>query len=141
MLGKVFTDSTHIVANKKSGHVYSMQAIQELNVKAKNWKVGRESSLHPWFDSSLSPSSDVADGLGTLQDLITDEPFSRKDLIQIQDPMNLAGKELSKFDHVLKDISVAQPAEAPFSNINVGVSARASPCTPRVASPLSREVW
>jgi hypothetical protein len=41
VLGKVFTDSTHIVANKKSGNVYCMQAIEELNIKAKNWKVQR----------------------------------------------------------------------------------------------------
>jgi len=41
VLGKVFTDSTHIVANKKSGNVYCMQAIEELNIKAKNWKVPR----------------------------------------------------------------------------------------------------
>ena len=37
-----------------------MQAIQELHMKAKNWR-----------------------------DLLTDEPFTRKDLITIQDPHNL----------------------------------------------------
>jgi peptidyl-prolyl cis-trans isomerase-like protein 2 len=56
------------------------------------------------------------------QDLITNEPFTRKDLIQIQDPMNLAGKELSKFDHVIKDINVPQPEPEKFSNINSAVS-------------------
>jgi hypothetical protein len=60
----------------------------------------------------------------TSQDLITDEPFTRKDLIQIQDPMNLAGKELSKFDHVIKDINVPQPEPEKFSNINSAVSER-----------------
>ena len=47
VLGKVFTDSTHIVANKKSGNVYCMQAIEELNIKAKNWKVPRGPNLRP----------------------------------------------------------------------------------------------
>ena len=37
-----------------------MQAIQELNIKAKNWK-----------------------------DLLTDEKFARKDIITIQDPHNV----------------------------------------------------
>ena len=37
-----------------------LQAIDQLNVKAKHWR-----------------------------DLLTDEPFTRKDIIQIQDPHNL----------------------------------------------------
>ena len=92
VLTKTFTDSTHIVANKKSGHVYSMQAVQELNVKAKNWK-----------------------------DLVTDEPFTRADLITIQDPLNIGCKELSKFEHVLKNLAVDKPEADPvkdFINCN-----------------------
>eukprot|EP00798_Chlamydomonas_sp_ICE-L_P013541 gene13541-19411_t len=60
VMGKVFTVHTHIVAIKTSGNVYCWDAVEELCVKPKNWK-----------------------------DLITDEPFTRKDIIQIQDPMNL----------------------------------------------------
>ena len=35
---QVFTESTHIVAVKTSGNVYCFQAVDELNIKAKNWK-------------------------------------------------------------------------------------------------------
>ena len=73
VLNKVFTDSTHIVAVKTSGNVYCYQAIDELCIKPKNWK-----------------------------DLITDEKFTRKDLITIQDPLNLDGRMLDKFEHVKK---------------------------------------
>lgn len=46
---------THIVAVRTSGNVFCWEAIQELNVKTKSWK-----------------------------DLLTEEPFTRKDIIQIQ---------------------------------------------------------
>lgn len=46
---------THIVAVRTSGNVFCWEAIQELNVKTKCWK-----------------------------DLLTEEPFTRKDIIQIQ---------------------------------------------------------
>eukprot|EP00227_Mantoniella_beaufortii_P010073 CAMPEP_0197586896 /NCGR_PEP_ID=MMETSP1326-20131121/8713_1 /TAXON_ID=1155430 /ORGANISM="Genus nov. species nov., Strain RCC2288" /LENGTH=586 /DNA_ID=CAMNT_0043151563 /DNA_START=175 /DNA_END=1931 /DNA_ORIENTATION=+ len=73
VLNKTFTDSTHIVAVRTSGNVYCFQAIDELCVKPKSWR-----------------------------DLITDEKFTRKDLITIQDPMNLEGRVLDKFEHVKK---------------------------------------
>lgn len=38
--GKVFTPHSHIVALKTTGNVYSYDAIDELCVKPKNWKVG-----------------------------------------------------------------------------------------------------
>jgi peptidyl-prolyl cis-trans isomerase-like protein 2 len=37
--GKAFTPHSHIVALKTTGDVYSYDAIEELNVKPKNWKV------------------------------------------------------------------------------------------------------
>jgi peptidyl-prolyl cis-trans isomerase-like protein 2 len=60
VMNKVFTEHTHIVAIKTTGNVFCWEAVEELNVKAKNWK-----------------------------ELLTDEPFTRKDIIQIQDPLNL----------------------------------------------------
>lgn len=56
---KIFTEHTHIVAIKTSGNVYEMDAINQLNIKTKNWK-----------------------------DLLTDQPFTRKDIITLQDPHN-----------------------------------------------------
>ncbi|DBA73330.1 hypothetical protein WJX77_001957 [Trebouxia sp. C0004] len=74
ILHKVFTESTHIVAIRTSGNVYAWEAVEELNIK-------------PRF----------------MQDLLTDQAFTRKDIIHIQDPMNLEGRNLSKFDHVKND--------------------------------------
>lgn len=54
-----------------AGNVYSYDAIDELCVKPKNWK-----------------------------DLLTEEPFTRKDIIHIQDPLNVSGKLISDFHHV-----------------------------------------
>ena len=48
------------MAIKTSGNVYAYEAVQELNIKPKFMK-----------------------------DLMTDQPFTRKDIIHIQDPMNL----------------------------------------------------
>jgi len=52
---RVFTDHTHIVAIKTTGNVYAYEAIDRLNIKAKNWR-----------------------------DLLTDEPFTREDIIVLQ---------------------------------------------------------
>jgi len=38
--GKVFTAHSHIVALKTTGNVYSYDAVDELCIKPKNWKVG-----------------------------------------------------------------------------------------------------
>lgn len=77
VLHKVFTEFTHIVAVKKTGNVFSYEAIRELNIKPKNWK-----------------------------ELLTDEPFTRDDIITIQDPNNLDAKVLSDFDHVKKEVDL-----------------------------------
>lgn len=71
VLGKVFNENTHIVAVRPTGNVYCWEALDELCLKTKN-----------------------------LRDLLTDEPFTRKDIIHIQDPLNLSGKNLADFDHV-----------------------------------------
>lgn len=52
---KVFNENTHIVAVKATGNVYAYECIERLNLKPKN-----------------------------LRDLLTDEPFLRSDVIDIQ---------------------------------------------------------
>jgi len=52
---RTFNENTHIVAIKTSGNVFAYDAVERLNIKAKFWK-----------------------------DLMTDEPFTRKDIITIQ---------------------------------------------------------
>jgi hypothetical protein len=56
------------------GNVYDMQSLQLLAIKPKTWR-----------------------------DLVNDEPFTRKDIITIQDPENLASRDLREFDYVKTD--------------------------------------
>ena len=82
VLGKVFNDHTHIVALRPSGNVYCWEAVDQLCLRPKN-----------------------------MRDLLTDEPFTRADIIHVQDPLNLAGRNLAAFDHVVKELSVEDAAE------------------------------
>lgn len=93
---KTFNDHTHIVAIKNTGNVFSFDAVQELNMKSKFWK-----------------------------DLLTDEPFTRKDIITLQDPHNMGSKDMTRFDFVKKGLDgvdkSAQELELesdPAANIN-----------------------
>ena len=61
---------------------FLMQAVEELNIKPQNWK-----------------------------ELVTDEPFTRKDIITIQDPKNLQKFNLSAFYHIKNNIKVADEGE------------------------------
>ncbi|GAA5895656.1 PPIL2 family peptidylprolyl isomerase [Sporobolomyces salmoneus] len=89
---KIFNDHTAIAAIKTSGNVYARESIDRLNVKPGNWN-----------------------------DLMTDEPFSRKDIITLQDPLNVQAKDLSKFDYVKRNLEV-QNEEDSLSGINVEAS-------------------
>jgi peptidyl-prolyl cis-trans isomerase-like 2 len=88
VLGKVFNENTHIVCVKTSGNVYCWEALDELCLKPKN-----------------------------LKDLITEEPFKRSDIIHIQDPKDLSGKNFVEFDHVKKNLVVEKDGEK--SHVNV----------------------
>ncbi|XP_021714467.1 peptidyl-prolyl cis-trans isomerase CYP65-like [Chenopodium quinoa] len=96
VLNKVFTEFTHIVAVKTTGNVFCYEAIKELNIKTKNWK-----------------------------ELLTDEPFTRDDLITIQNPNELDTKKaLAEFDHVKKGLKIddeelKKMESDPTYNINV----------------------
>ncbi|XP_018336091.1 RING-type E3 ubiquitin-protein ligase PPIL2 [Agrilus planipennis] len=82
VLFKNFTNSTHIAAIATTGNVFSMEAIEELNIKNKNWK-----------------------------DLITDQLFDRKDIIVLQDPNNLQKFNISLFHHVKNNLRVETEEE------------------------------
>lgn len=77
VLYKAFTKSSHIVAIATTGNVYLMEAVEQLNLKNKNWK-----------------------------DLISDTPFERKDIITLQDPLDLSKFNISKFYHVINNLRV-----------------------------------
>lgn len=74
VLGKVFTPSSKIVAVRSTGNVFSHEAVSELNLKPRNWV-----------------------------DLLSGEPFTRSDLLTLQDPDAPAGTgRVEAFHHVLK---------------------------------------
>jgi len=74
---KVFNNSTHIAVIKTTGHVFSYEAVEELNLKTKNFK-----------------------------DLLDDTPFVRSDILVIQDPRNSTKFNLSSFHHVKHSLKV-----------------------------------
>uniref|UniRef100_A0A667X9C6 Peptidylprolyl isomerase (cyclophilin)-like 2 n=1 Tax=Myripristis murdjan TaxID=586833 RepID=A0A667X9C6_9TELE len=82
VLYTVFTNNSHIVANKVTGNVFSYEAVEQLNIKTKSFK-----------------------------DLLTDEPFARKDIITLQDPTNLDKFNVSNFFHVKNNLKVLDPDE------------------------------
>jgi peptidyl-prolyl cis-trans isomerase-like protein 2 len=74
---KIFNENSHIVAVRTSGNVLSYDAVERLNIKPNFWK-----------------------------DLVTDEPFTRKDIITIQDPTNLDKFNLANFYHIRKNLKL-----------------------------------
>ncbi|XP_064612285.1 LOW QUALITY PROTEIN: RING-type E3 ubiquitin-protein ligase PPIL2-like [Liolophura sinensis] len=80
---KVLNENSHIVAVKVTGNVFSYDAVERLNLKAK-----------------------------FMRDLLTDEPFTRKDLITIQDPTNLDKFNISSFYHVKNNLKVEDDEDA-----------------------------
>lgn len=71
---KVFNDYSHIVAIKTSGNVFLWDTIENLNIKTKNMK-----------------------------DLLTNQSFTKNDIITIQNPHNFQNLEISKTKHLNKN--------------------------------------
>ncbi|VDK84944.1 unnamed protein product [Onchocerca ochengi] len=80
---RVFTPTSHIVTICQTGNVYSLEAIEELNLKP-----------------------------GHLKDLLTDEPFQRKDIIVLQDPNHLEKFNIEQFHHIKLDLKTKSEIEA-----------------------------
>lgn len=70
---KVLTDNTHIVAvrHADTANTFAYDTVERLNFKPKMWN-----------------------------DLVSDEEFSRKDVITLQDPQNLESRNLSSFQYI-----------------------------------------
>lgn len=77
VLYKTFSNHSHIVAIRTTGNVFSYEAVEQLNIKNKNWK-----------------------------DLLNDTPFVKKDIITLQDPNNSRKFNLSTFHHVKNNLRV-----------------------------------
>uniref|UniRef100_A0A5K3EZD8 RING-type E3 ubiquitin transferase n=1 Tax=Mesocestoides corti TaxID=53468 RepID=A0A5K3EZD8_MESCO len=73
---KVFNQNTHIVAVRTTGNVYAFEAVERLNIKPNNYL-----------------------------DLLTSEPFTKQDIITIQDPSKLDKFNISAFYHVKHNVS------------------------------------
>jgi peptidyl-prolyl cis-trans isomerase-like protein 2 len=93
ILFKVFNENSHIVAIKTTGNVYSYEAVEQLNLKSKNYR-----------------------------DLLTDEPFTRKDVITLQEPSCFEKQDVSKFHYQVNALKWDEEEEAeadgkPRSNV------------------------
>lgn len=71
---KVFTQYSKIAVIRTSGNVYLYDCIKDLNISQKNWT-----------------------------DLISGEPFTKDDIIILQDPSQPELRNVSKFYAVIKD--------------------------------------
>ncbi|TFB01644.1 Peptidyl-prolyl cis-trans isomerase-like 2 [Trichoderma ghanense] len=94
---KVFTDNTHIVAIRHGSYanVFAWDTVERMNIKAKMW-----------------------------QDLVDDQPFTRADIITIQDPQNMASRSLDTFKYLQEggqaQLTKEQQEERKAGNINAG---------------------
>ncbi|RHZ10553.1 hypothetical protein DYB31_001046 [Aphanomyces astaci] len=93
---RVFTNSTKIAAVATSGNVYAYDALEELNIKSKNWHV-RHPRLTFVMENHRVTSSIISSC--SHQDLVSGDEFKRKDIIILQDPANLGGREIDSFEH------------------------------------------
>jgi hypothetical protein len=90
VLYKVFSKHSHLVAIETTGNVYSFEAVDQLNIKTKSFK-----------------------------DLLTDEPFQRKNIITLQDPNELSKFNLTNFHHLKNNLRVLTDGKM-FSRVLFG---------------------
>ncbi|KAJ5677737.1 uncharacterized protein N7477_003370 [Penicillium maclennaniae] len=86
---KPLTDNTHIVALRNTGNVFSWDTVDRLNIKGKLWR-----------------------------DLVTDEEFSRKDIITLQDPQNIESRNLSSFNYLKEGETQSVDDNKPSGSVN-----------------------
>ncbi|KAJ5894275.1 Peptidyl-prolyl cis-trans isomerase-like 2 [Penicillium taxi] len=86
---KVLTDNTHIVAIRNTGNVFAWETVERLNIKGKLWR-----------------------------DLVTDEEFSRKDIITLQDPHNVEARNLSSFNYLNEGQTGHLDQQKPEASVN-----------------------
>lgn len=82
ILFKVFNENTHIVAIKTTGNVFSYEAVEQLNLKTNH-----------------------------LCDLLNDKPFTKKDIIEIQNPLNLKKFNINDFYYVKNNLHLNDATE------------------------------
>jgi len=75
----------------------------------------------------------------TWRDLISDEPFTRSDIITIQDPNNLASRDLREYDYVKSGRKVTDDEMEgdPLKGINVDAAGGAGKVLKMIAEKVS----
>ncbi|KAG6609684.1 Peptidylprolyl isomerase [Phytophthora cinnamomi] len=91
---KVFTDNTKIAAIATTGNVFCYDAVEELNIKPKNWT-----------------------------DLISGAKFKRKDIIILQDPQDFSNREIDNFEHLRRAKASENNAPATATARNIRTNA------------------
>lgn len=91
---KVFTDNTKIVAIATTGNVFCYDAVEELNIKPKNWT-----------------------------DLISGAKFKRKDVIVLQDPQDFSNREIENFEHLRRAKASESSASSATAARNIRTNA------------------
>ena len=86
---KVFTPNSKIAVIRTSGNVYLYDCIKDLNIAQRNWT-----------------------------DLMTGEPFTKDDIIMLQDPTQPDHRNVTQFYHVKKE----EEEKSKNSNVNVKIS-------------------
>ncbi|CAM9510410.1 unnamed protein product [Ascophyllum nodosum] len=92
---KVFNNNSRVMAVRTSGNVFSAEAVEELNFKAKSWN-----------------------------DLLTGEVFTKRDVIKLNDPADkelVASRDLNNFVHLqasaeVREERVAELAKVPHAD-------------------------
>ncbi|KAL5406789.1 hypothetical protein PMIN06_007158 [Paraphaeosphaeria minitans] len=94
---KVFTDNTHIVALRhgQEANVFAWDTVERLNIKAKNWR-----------------------------DLVSDDDFTRKDIITLQDPQNIESRDFGKYKSVRDGETVMAGTESSVNTEALGNAAK-----------------
>jgi len=109
---KVFSPHVHIVFLRNTGNVFDMASLQLLAIKPK-----------------------------TFRDLVNEEPFTRKDIITIQDPENLAARDLREYDYVKGDKKVEEDdmKDDPLKGINVDAAGGAGKVLKMIAERSKKQ--
>lgn len=87
---KVFNETSHIVCNKVSSHVYSKDAIDKICRTSKDWR-----------------------------DLMTGEKFTSRDLVTIQDPTKQAERNVEEFKFIKDSVDVSDEIAAAQASQNL----------------------
>ncbi|WBW75605.1 cyclophilin family peptidyl-prolyl cis-trans isomerase Cyp8 [Schizosaccharomyces osmophilus] len=106
---KGFTEFSHIIAIKTTGNCFSWDTLEGLNIKTKNWN-----------------------------DLVSEKPFTRSDIITIQDPHNVEKRDFSALQ-TQKEMSREEKIQKARLAIEKSRKESVLPSSKQLAHPSSTE--